>query len=606
MDDAADFADLTAGEAAACRRYAQELKVPDSNSDDNAFTTSKIAVSAVPTIFWKLGFSASRELIVAIVEEHVAEGEKYIDIERVLQVVNEWKSMLRMRLRDTPNQVSPEEYKALTGRNLLAPDSIARTVWSTFVMLCGLVSWTIVLARDADEGWSREPYPTFVAIDWCLTVVYLVDLLLWLRTYRVVKEGIIDEPEEAAWAHMRSPWFAIDVASTVPLDVILSLAGASTASGVFSHLRLLRYPRSLLFFVHSPEFLLTPHRVVVFFQALPLWFLVYVFVGLVTTYGFCHAIVASGNGNTSTTYLQSVYFVVQTFTTVGYGDATLRPQSSGEMWFDIFLVYSGLLTNALGIGRLITQIQRDNAYTTREDKLRETFAVLRYFHIPQDLQTEILSFQEHVLWNDTANAYYGATSMLPQSMRDTMLLQTRIDVLSHVPNFNGAPYAVLYALGSSLISACYKPEEYISFSGDPHAGIRFVLFGFIARFDSRGQYECVLKSGEFFGFQGILTLGDEVYSHKALSYCDVWVLPPAKLHEVFDRFPKFFDRFKNEVPLDQTELELLRRGTLSSLKAAAEEGLIKGTDLRSLRQSLRHLRRRLEQTASKRGLKTTV
>jgi CRP-like cAMP-binding protein len=597
MEPDAHFHGLTADEVSMLRRIGKELtgRQASLSNDDH------VPLDLVATLFHRLGYSASSELVNAILSDHIDPEVPVtsVSFETVCAAISDWKSTLRMRLRRSADPISREEFAQLTGRTLIVSDSWWRTAWSFLVMIIALVNWTIVLARDIDHGWDRSPETHFVVLNWIFTVVYAVDIAFWTRTLKFGRDGVVDNPEEAAALYIGSPWFVMDLLAAAPLDVICSQAGAGTAAAILSHLRLLRYPRSLTYFARTHEFDLTPRRIVVFFEVMPMWFLFYIAIGFVTVLAFCHALVGLNAGK-PITYIKSFYFVVQTFTTVGYGDYELRPETTSETWFGIFLVYAGLFTNAIGIGRLITNIQRDNAYTTREDKLRETLAVLKYFRIPHDLQTEILSYQEHVLWNDTANAFHGTTAMLPQSMRDTMLLQTRVDVLRHVPQFAATSDAVAYHLACALVTSCYKPEEYISFSGDPHAGVRFVLFGFVARFDSRGRFDSILKSGESFGFDGILTFADEVFSHKALSYCDIWVLPPAKLHDAFHRFPAFLHQFSTGQSTDATDKEKLRQGSVEAPPRDDDDEESDGKQgPRELRIALSALRKRLEAAMTK-------
>ena len=124
-----------------------------------------------------------------------------------------------------------------------------------------------------------------------------------------------------------------------------------------------------------------------------------------------------------------------------------------------------------------------------------------------------------------------------------------------------------------------------------------MLFGFVVRFDSRGVYVKTLRAGDFFGFEGIISREDEVHSHKALSYCDIWMLPPSKLHDVFAKFPRFYERFRQVAPMSAADVEVARTGSLHNL--GVEDAYNSANDQVTLLQSLRHLRWRLEQAAAR-------
>lgn len=584
LSSADDWPALTAAELARCRRVAEDLETVE----------GRIAVDQVPDFFCKLGIVIQADTVRDLVREYISASTTELTHHELFDIFNDFRSGARMPLRGGEDrQLAPEVLK-LSERRLQLPDSWPRVAWNLLMMFAALIHWIIVLKRDSDSGLWREPIPGYVAADFVFSALYAADMGLIVFTVAFLQgHGTVDDEHEVARLYLRSPRFWLDLCSTVPLDVILSLAGAPVASGVFSHLRMFRVPRVFVMWVISNEQVWTPQFVFVWFQVMPLWYLAYAFVAVLTVFATVFARITISNGRTDVDFMMACYFIVQTFSTVGYGDIPLTEDN--EMWFASFLVNFGLMFNAITIGRLVTMIQRTNAYETREDRVRETLAVLEYFNIPQQLQTEILSLQEHVLWNDTASAYHEQVSMLPQSMRDNMLLQTRIDVLTNVSHFSDAPVPVLRALATALVSTAYKPEEYISFAGDPHQGVRFLMFGFVARFDGRGRYVTTLKAGENFGFDGILTLDDERDSHKALSYCDLVILSSTKLLNILSRFPRYNEALQDRlIDASTIDHDTLRTFSASHLRQVIGEGLKRNADVHSLLSSIRAFRRRLE------------
>jgi hypothetical protein len=236
-------------------------------------------------------------------------------------------------------------------------------------------------------------------------------------------------------------------------------------------------------------------------------------------------------------FLTAMYFVVQTFTTVGFGDVFVY--GTAETWFAVVLVLIGMIANATVIGSLVALIQLGNATLVRGDKIRETHAVLHYFSIPRLLQLEILGFQEHVLFSDVVSAFHSDTESFPTAMKDAMILQHRFDVLRQIEPFSQASPDELFFLSKELCTACFKPEEYLSCCSEPHHGIRILLFGLVDRLDSRGRYIKTLRSGDCFGLDGILSGKDEEFNHKALAYCDLLVISYDDFHNILEAMPKF-------------------------------------------------------------------
>jgi voltage-gated potassium channel Kch len=70
-------------------------------------------------------------------------------------------------------------------------------------------------------------------------------------------------------------------------------------------------------------------------------------------------------------YIESIYFIVATVLTVGYGDITAR--NTGEKILVVFLMLSGVLVFSCGIGALTSIISN---YDSNQKELREKLRAL--------------------------------------------------------------------------------------------------------------------------------------------------------------------------------------------------------------------------------------
>jgi hypothetical protein len=591
--DATSDWELPTAELEACWRA---METVGKNADS-------IVSTNVPQFFAIIGINISPHLVDALVAEHfggVAGAEQVIDFDGLMDMYTTWRQCNSLKSRSATDWITDPGVLKSTSRELLVNDSWPRVCWNMLLMCCAMAHWVIVMYRDGTDGIARDADVGFAVVDFVLSAFYIADMALWART--VIRDGttITDDPELVPRLYATSPYFAVDVASMLPLDAVLALAGAPVASGVLSHLRLLKAPRTLTFNVVTKDVPLTAAYVGFFFRSLPLWVLFYVLFAATNSFTAVFLAIHNNEDTTSApmSYITGFYYVVQTFSTVGYGDISTRVKGPGEIWFTIILVFLGMLFNSMLIGRLVAVLQMGNADTKQEDMLRETLAVLKYFSIPDILQVEILSFQEHVLWTDITNAFYMETSVLPQSMRDAMILQTRKDVLMQVKEFRTASDAVLLEMSCALVSSYFKPEQYASLFGDAHFGVRFLLFGFLARFDARGRFVATLRSGDFFGLDGVTTMEAEQFSHKALSYCDMLTLPAMSLLNVLSRYPQFHDAFQQNLLAVSELSDAAATASWNELKRVMDVNQLQQNTVVDLRHQVKSLRRKLEQIVS--------
>lgn len=452
------------------------------------------------------------------------------------------------QLRDSIAWMVRDDVNAQEAGAAILCDAPMRVAWSIVVMFVVVAHQTIVCFRDSTTGWRRDPLPFFLTFDFLATAVYVVDLFVCANTCTNVADSKFESVAMSRRRFVRTVGCWLDIAGTVPLDILFSLIGAadpwaSTVSCVVSHLRLLRIFTLPGRLTVSGKQAVTAMYVMFFYQFVPILRLVYYGVCCVNVLATLFNVIRMVEGGEPPHYVTSVYLVIQTVTTVGYGDVSISTKA--ERWYAVFLVMGGLLFNAIVIGRLVSMIQLGDVRSQAKDKLRETLAVLNYFSIPRLLQVEILGLQSHALHSNVMVACHKELAALPQSVRTAFVTQRHVDVLLTAPCIQAANEAlfsneaVLYALAMRMSTDCSKPEEYVSCYGEPHRGLRFLQFGFVDRLDNNGHYLLTVVRGDHLGFETIFDLKPEDYNHKALSYCEFISLSAVDFHAVMKKFPKW-------------------------------------------------------------------
>lgn len=515
----------------------------------DAFASSDgytIAESEVPRFFQRVHAPITAELLHALLADVPGEDRGHYSFADVLQVYISWHQLAAVKLMSSAVWEKQPACKAALSTKMWLPDAHLRTVWNVVINSMIMVLWIAVLYRDS----ASEPGSTllnqkaeqwFAAICGISTVLFAADIYVVANTVLVKRNGLVDDPVAVRQAYLHG-WLIPDVLSAIPLDMILDAAGAHVASAVFTHLRLIRMIRVFFIWEVSGHIPVTPGFILFHYKVLPL---VKLFYGM---FALMHLFTASfiwvkqrSNGNKpleGVPYITALYFVTQTFTTVGYGDVELSDDPA-ELWFAVLVMFLGLLLNGTIIGRLVALLQLGNANEAREEKLRSTLAVLQYFEIPRQLQVEILNFQRHVLWSYVDTAFHDVTAALPEAICDNVTIVYRVAALRQVKCFAEAHDVVLVAMARAMQPRPSKPEEYVSCCTDPHQGIRFLLFGFVDKLDARGRYILTHRTGDVFGLDGIVEMAEEAHNFKALSYCDMLALPADEFHSIIRQFPAF-------------------------------------------------------------------
>jgi hypothetical protein len=509
---------------------------------DNSGT---IDVSELKDVMTSLGVLMDDHHLRELVEQVTAHGREELNFEEFVSLITLWKEASQYKLFDGKGFKSLAQQHvedALETRSFV-PDKPLRAAWDVVVCLAALAYWIWVLLLDA---YTHHKFSTagLIAGDVVLTLIFAVDAALSSRTCFLKDIRLQDEPWAVLVNYART-WMVPDVLATLPFDLVLTAAGATTAATVLRHLRLLKLVKIPYLWRSSGSVPITSRYIQVHFHVLPIFQLLLTFI--VTVHGFATGwILIKQHGcsdalidpsDCSYPYTSAVYFVIYTLSTVGLGD--IQVIGDGEQWYASFVLCGAMMTNGIVIGKLVAILQRADINKERRAKLRETLAVLDHFSIPRQLQEEILQFQAHVFEHNLGAAYEGIVSGLPAEMRVNISLFVKMKLVTNVPLFNDSHYMLRIAVAQSLENAVARPEQYVIVHGQTSDGLYFLAYGFADVFQSDGSYDGTLRSGDYFGDGALLGEQVQPISVKAITYCDLWILSQAVFGNILKRFPKF-------------------------------------------------------------------
>jgi CRP-like cAMP-binding protein len=390
-------------------------------------------------------------------------------------------------------------------------------------------------------------------IEGVFAFVYIADILVYANTVTKDSAGQpVDNLKQCVLVYLKRT-FVFDLLGSLPIDLILSWAYIDThhtllAFRIFRALRLLRIVRATntLFAGVSIHGFLRPQFVYLNYTIAPVLKALFYFIMVVHYLSIGWMVVVTYTCDDYPSYIDALYIVLYTLSTCGYGDMRVLP--GAQRLYCCFLFLGGVIMNGLVISQMSVFIQKADIQNDRKDKMRETLAVLRHFDIPETTQSEILSFQNHLLSHNLGSSHEELMGSLPTTIQESLGLFMRIKFIAMVPMFASSPQDCKEALATTLVNIVFHPHEFIIVAGEIGGEMYFLGHGAADVIGPTGMHFVTLRKGGFFGEIALLVDGARRNaSIKALTYCDTFRLEKNDFNRIMHKFPHFRRILENEV-----------------------------------------------------------
>jgi len=494
-------------------------------------------------------------------------------------------AMMEMEIVNTTNFVIEPSSKfhsywdllkivGLTYLSIMIPERIRRQYsCSRTVEQATSNSWCDSYTDDDASMWHMD-----LIVDYLVDLLFLADIALNYKAFAFEEIGedgrdlLNSNPEAIAQRYRKSFRFVVDVAASAPFDIF----GLIPAVGRFSLLRLTHLGRIVLF----PKFLseLQEHLEKgrdISIKGDTLSFVSILFSTVVIFHWT--AVVWSIMHFEGQDYPTSLYWVVTTFTTVGYGDVT--PGNDPETGFALFIGFIGAIFAAALVAILTSYV---HAIDLSENNVHHQKKVLKRFlgtrGVKAELQEKVALYYEFL-----ENEKKGLDEMkllktaLPSHLEAEFVLFSTHQLVLNVPMFAACDSSFLRALMLSLEPRFYISQEWIIQGRDPVEGMFFVGIGSVDITDIKTK-KLLLKHahGAFFGDETIIrrrrknSVADDdqkpTYSARATTESELWFLDPSD-----------FDKVLRENPKNTLRLDMLAATTEAS-KGGSERSEVADSD----------------------------
>eukprot|EP01065_Artemidia_motanka_P015696 TRINITY_DN19422_c0_g1_i1.p1 TRINITY_DN19422_c0_g1~~TRINITY_DN19422_c0_g1_i1.p1 ORF type:complete len:825 (+),score=261.49 TRINITY_DN19422_c0_g1_i1:59-2476(+) len=405
------------------------------------------------------------------------------------------------------------------------------------------VRWSFDMAAVLVTGYHAATVPAraagladwghLVPLEWVFTAVLLSDMVVSSRTACDLVHAAM--PRRALLCYLRG-WFPLDLVSALPFHLVARGAGCSPAVvACLEGTRLLRVLKFGGLFALTPSGFISP--AVVWFKVTFLPYFMLLWWTLATVHWLAVVFIVVFDLG-SADYVHAVYLVIETISTVGYGDVEVR--TDAQKVFAVVLFVLGIVVNGYVVSGLTQLLVQADLSSDRSMVLKRTLAVLRQFSVPWAVQREVLSFQHHTLGSNAGSSFSEVTGHLPVTMRVQISTFLRLHIVNRVPQFEAATPECQVALAQALTEHVVSPGDEICVEGEEGHEMYFVMYGCAEVHTREGSSLAVLRGGSFFGHIALLhSKSKRTAGVTAITYCELLSLDKTDFDAIRSNFAKF-------------------------------------------------------------------
>jgi len=365
---------------------------------------------------------------------------------------------------------------------------------------------------------------------WLITLIFTADIFInYFSPTRDVEHQVdIKEPRSK---YLKS-WFIVDLFAAIPFAFIFSAAPL----GLFRLMKLLRTAQFMRYL---------RQRAISFGDYLTLGFFIF-WLLLLAHWLACGWIFLRGfpdDTDNLTKYITSLYWVIETLTTVGYGETT--PLTNAQHIYAMIIMLAGVGTYGFIIGNVANLLSKRNpARTQFFNNLDQLKIFVNYRNIPMRLQKKISNYYSYIWKKRLGFDESVFLSSLPQGLQNEVSVHLKREILQKIPLFEGVSDEFLKEVSLHMRPIVCVPNEYVFKENDLGHEMYFIIRGKLEIIMNE-KVLSVLTDGDFFG--EIALFADQkrrTATVKSVFYSDLYRLDRELFEEVLKRYPQIAGHIK--------------------------------------------------------------
>ena len=409
-------------------------------------------------------------------------------------------------------------------------------IWQSFITIYSTVIAVYVPVSVVLKLSGGSFYQSF---EWITTIIFIADI--FINYLNPSSEVLLQHEIENSRIRYLKTWFIVDLLAAIPFSLIL-------LNPVFSLLRLFKIT-SVIRFMH-----LLRQRAVQFGDYLLLIFFIF-WLLLLSHWLACGWIYLRGinpGKDSMTNYIYSLYWVIETLTTVGYGETV--PSTIAQRIYAIMIMLAGVGVYGFIIGNVASLLSKRNParaqYFNNLDQLK---IFVNYRRIPPSLQKKISDYYTYIWKKKLGFDESVFLSGLPQGLQSEVSIHLKREILEKIPLFQGVSDKFLGEVSLHMRPLVCVPGENVFTEGEIGNEMYFIIRGKL-KVLLNSKVVSTLTDGDFFGEIALFTdQKRRTATVKSISYSDLYRLDRELFDEVLRRYPKIADHIKEIANKRMTE-----------------------------------------------------
>lgn len=476
--------------------------------------------------------------------------------------LEEWLAAVKKCGKDSDMAVLTQRLKTLGSLDALQNDAIsplmlkpnaALRIFCDLLILCSCMYIASVLPPEVawEDDMSEQASKFFSRCSRYINYFFMFDILLNFRTGYFKPDGdIVMDQKKAALRYLKT-WFVFDALTSFPFEDASQVVTNISALKILKLGKLLRVVKLMKLqhigfgvlqhvvddVLHSKLGRLLNRRFGIFVQMI-----------LVCHWLACGMKVVADTwvdvpGGLWSEYVATLYWAMQTLTTVGYGDMT--PQTDGERGYSIFAMVIGGAFYGYVVGALTSLVSssdlNSSAYWDRMDLIE---AWLSYHNLPKEMRKSLRSFfesflQSNAVLND-AEIWHDLSPEMQRAVGSYLIPEN----VKNNPLFDGMDTGAVVQMQSILRTLVAPSGSSITEEGEVGTAMYVIDSGILERSYSSGALGR-LGAGESFGEEVLLGFFDHYeYTVKVVDKAKLQMILESEFLTVFQKLPRQLQRMR--------------------------------------------------------------
>ena len=396
-----------------------------------------------------------------------------------------------------------------------------QSIWHLTITVAAVTSaiyMPLQLVFQLNDLWLFRIFETIV------TLLFLIDLVYYQVSLHRIGDKTLPHHREIPFSH-RLFWFSADLLAAFPFALVQAFPYLS----ILRILKLLRVAQ----YMHAWR-----QKVLKYNEYLKLTFFVFwlfIFSHWLAC-GWLAITAGEYTGDELTQYLSAFHWVIETLTTVGYGETVST--TNIQRIYAIFVMLAGVGVYGYVIGNVASILaKRDPAKSQYFSNLDQLNAFVQYREIPGDLQKRIRDYYAYIWKKRLGFDETTFLTALPQGLRTEVEMHLKLEILDKIPLFEGLDSIFIEEVALNLKPDVYTPGEFIFKAGQKGDKMYFVIRGNLLVLNKNGSVISTLKDGDFFGEIALFTNQVRSADVQAVTYCDLYILEKEVFEYLLERFP---------------------------------------------------------------------